>query len=269
MISACHGDKAKRAKDPSGLNTPESTEHYQLSLKWLQKVYGTSVSLKNQESAKASDLSKPVPLVENRSSLKVDSSRFGDEKLALPPRPSFLPAPRAHLPTSPQSSYTDRIRTLEHQVDVLRARNTRSEKSVAESEALKRKQDQELSHERWKRRKVQTELDDISAELKAARHMEKHASGLAKRETELRRQAEMRGEELMRRIEVLEKEKKRASDGGKAVLFEDLANMFQKAAQVQGDGSGGSLKLTLEPGEETSSFSGPLPPGCDTASARF
>ena len=256
MISACHGDQAKRTKDSSGLNTPESTRNYQLSLKWLQKVYGTSVSLQNQGSFSASDLAVPISLVENRPPSKVDSSRNRDERLALPPRPSFLPSPRVSLPTPPHNLSANRIRTLEHQTDVLRERNARSEKHLAESEALKRKCEQELSHERSKRRRIQAEVDEISAELKATRRMEKYASDSAKREAELRRKAEMREKELIKRIDVLEKEKKRASDGGKAVLFEDLANMFQKAAQAQGDGSGGSLKLSLEPGEENSSFGG-------------
>jgi hypothetical protein len=118
-------------------------------------------------------------------------------------------------------------------------------------EALKRKHEEEFSHERWKRRKVETELDDISAELKTAMRMGRYASDLAKRETELRRNAEVREKELMRRVEGLEKVKKRASDSGKAVLFEGLANMFQKAAQAQGEENGGSLKLALEPGGET------------------
>jgi hypothetical protein len=65
----------------------------------------------------------------------------------------------------------------------------------------------------------------------------------------------------------LEKEKKRASDGGKAELFEDLANMFQKAAHAQGEGGGGSL--SLESGGENSNFGGPPPPDHGTASARF
>ena len=250
MISACHGDQAKRTKDSSGLNTPESTRHYQLSLTWLQKVYGISASLQNQGSANISDLSKSTSLVENSPSLKVDPSRNRDERLALPPRPSFLPAP-----TSPQSPYVNRIRSLEHQVSILRERNAHSEKSAAESEALKRKYEQELSHERSKRRKVHTELDETFAELRAAKRMEKHASDLAKKETELRRKVEMREKELTRRIEVLEKENKRAS-GGKAVLFEDLANMFQKAAHAQGEGPGGSLKLSLGPGEENSNIGG-------------
>ena len=256
MISACHGDQAKRTKDSLGLNTPESTHHYQLSLKWLQKVYGSSLSLQNRGSTNTSDTTKTFSLSKDTPSSHVESSYNRDGRFTLPPRPSFLPAART-LPTSPQSPRADRIRTLEHQVDILRQRNSRSEKLAAESEALKRRYEQELSHERSKRRKVQTELDEVSAELKATRRAEKYASDLAKRETELRRKAEMREKELMRRVDVLEKEKKRASDGGKAVLFEGLANMFQKAAQAQGDGSGGSLKLSLESGEENSDFGGP------------
>jgi len=273
MISACHGDQAKRTKDSSGLNTPESTRHTQLSLKWLQKVYGTSVSLQNQGSTGASDPTEPISPVENTPSLTVGSSRNRDRQLALPPRPSFLPSPRVSLPTSPQHPSVNRIRILERQADILREHNARSEKAVAESEALKRKYEQELSHEKSKRRKVQAELDEISAELKATRRMEKYASDSTKREIELRRKAEMREKELIRRVEVLEKEKKRASDGGKAVLFEDLANMFQKAAQAQGDGSGGSLKLSLGSGGENSSYGGSAlvpPPDRDVASlARF
>ena len=262
MISACHGDQAKRTKDSSGLNTPESTRHCQLTLKWLQKVYGTSVPFQNQGSTSAPDPAEAISPAEKTPSLSVDSSRNRDGKLALPPRPSFLPSPRVSLPTSPQHPSVNRIRILERQVDTLRERNSRSEKAVADSEALKRKYEQELSHEKSKRRKVQAELDEISAELKTTRRMEKYASDSTKRETELRRKAEMREKELIRRVEVLEKEKKRASDGGKAVLFEDLANMFQKAAQAQGDGSGGSLKLSLGSGGENSSYGGPalVPP---------
>lgn len=267
MISACHGDEAKRTKDPLGMNTPESTRHYQHSLTWLQKVYGISVSLRDQGSADALDLTKSTSHVENSPSPKVSLSRNRDERSALPPRPSFLPAPRTPLPTSPRSSYVGRIRTLEHQVDILRERNARSEKSAAESEALKRKYEQELSHEKSKRRKVQTGLDEITAELKAARRMEKYASDLAKKETELRRKAEMREKELTRRIGALEKEKKRASDGGKAVLLEDLANMFQKAAHAQGEGGGGPL--SLESGGENLNFGGPPSSDHDTTPARF
>ena len=268
MISACHGDQAKRTKDPLGLNTPESTRHHQLSLKWLQKVYGASVSRQERGSTSASDLAGPISLVENNSLSKVDPSHNRDGQLALPPRPAFLP-----LPTLPQNPSANRIRTLEHQVDVLRERNARSEKTAAESEALKRKYEQELYYEKSKHRRVRAELDEISAEFRAARRMEKYASDLAKREAELRRKAEMREKELIRRVEVLEKGKKSASDGGKAVLFEDLANMFQKAAQAQGDGSGGSLKLSLESGGEGSSFEGStlvLPSDSDAHSlARF
>ena len=256
MISACHGDRAKRTKDPSGLNTPESTRHYQESLKWLQKVYGTSVSRRDQGSTSASDLAEPISLVGNSGSSKVDLSRNRNERLALPSRPSFLPSSRVSLPISPQNPFTPRIRTLEHQVDILRERNARSERTAAESEVLKRKYEQEISYEKSKRRKLQAELDEISAELRTTRRMEKYASDLAKREAELCRKAEMRERELIKRIEVLEKEKKRASDGGKAVLFEDLANMFQKAAQAQGDGGGGSVKLSPESGGENSSIGG-------------
>ena len=257
MISACHGDRAKRTKDSLGLNTPESTRHYQESLKWLQKVYGTSISQRNQGSTSASDLAEPIPLVGNSGSSKVDSSRNRDERFALPSRPSFLPSSRVSLPISPQDPPATRIRTLEHQVDILRERNARSERTAAESETLKRKYEQELSHEKSKRRRLQAELDEISAELRATRRMEKYASDLAKREAELCRKTEMREKELIKRVEALEKEKKRASDGGKAVLFEGLANMFQKAAQAQGDGSGGSVKLSLESGGENSSIGEP------------
>ena len=256
MISACHGDRANRAKDSSGLNTPESTRHHQESLKWLQKVYGTSVSQQIQGSTSTSNLAEPISLVGNSGSSKVDSSRNRNERFALPSRPSFLPSPRVSLPISPQNPSATRIRTLEHQVDILRERNARSERTAAESEAAKRKYEQELSYEKSKRRKLQAGLDEISAELRTARRMEKYASDLAKSEAELCRKAEMREKELIKRVEVLEKEKKRASDGGKAVLFEDLANMFQKAAQAQGDGSGGSVKISLESGGENSSAGG-------------
>ena len=257
MISACHGDQAKRTKDPSGLNTPESTRHYQLSLKWLRKVYGTSVSLQNPGFTSATALAEPVSAIKSGPP-KIDPSRKRDEQSALPPRPSFLPLPPISLPISPRNPSADRIRTLEHQVDVLRERNARSEKYVADSEALKRRYELELSHEKSKRRKLQGELDEISAELRATRRMEKYASDTARREAELCRKAEMREKELLKRIEALEKEKKRASDGGKAGLFEDLANMFQKAAQAQGDGSGGSVKLSLDSGGENSSFEAPV-----------
>ena len=256
MISACHGDQANRAKDSSGLNTQESTRHYQESLKWLQKVYGTPASQRIQGSTSASDFVGPISLVGNSGSFKVDLSRNRDERLALPSRPPFLPSSRVSLPISPQNPSAARVRTLEHQVDILRERNACSERTASESEALKRKYEQEISHEKSKRRKLQAELDEISAELRAARRMEKYASDLAKREGELCRKAEMREKELFKRIEVLEKEKKRASDGGKAVLFEGLANMFQKAAQAQGDGSGGSVKLSLESGGENPSTGG-------------
>ena len=257
MISACYGDQAKRTKDPSGLNTPESTRYYQLSLKWLRKVYGISASLQNQGSTGASDLAKPIQLAESCPSPKVSSSRNRDERLALPPRPSFLPSSRVSLPTSPQHPSVNRIRVLEREVEMLRERSARPERVLAESEALKRRYEQELSHERIKRRRVLEELDEISAELRAARRMEKYASDAAKREAELRKKAEMRERELIRRVEVLGKGKQRASEVRKVLHFEDLENMFRKANQAQGDGSGGSRNLGLEPGEVDSNLRGP------------
>jgi len=257
MISACYGDQAKRAKDSSGLNTPESTRCYQLSLKWLRKVYGVSVSLQNQGSTSASDLAGPTPLVENSPSPKVGSSRNGDGRLALPPRPSFLPFSRVSLPTSPQNPSVNRIRALEREVEILRERSARPEKAMTESEALKRKYEQELSHERSKRRRVQEELDEISAELRSARRMENYALDAAKKEAELRQKAEMREKELIRRVEVLGKGKQRASDGGKVAPLEDLASRFQRPTQAQGGGGGSSRNLGLEPGEVDSSFGGP------------
>ena len=256
MISACYGDQAKRTKDSSGLNTPESTRYYQLSLKWLRKVYGISVSLQNQGSTSASDLAGPISLVESSPLPKVGSSRNGDGRLALPPRPSFLPFSRVSLTASPQNPSVNRIRALEREVEILRERSARPEKAMAESEALKRKYEQELSHERSKRRRVQEELDEISAELRGARRMENYALDSAKREAELRKKAEMREKELIRRVEVLGKGKQRASDGGKVVLLEDLAGVFQKPARIQGGGGGGSRNLGLEPGEVDSSFGG-------------
>ena len=258
MISACYGDEAKRTKDPSGLNTPESTRYYQLSLKWLRKVYGISVSLQNQGSTSGPDLTGPISLVDNPPLPKVGSSRNGDGRLALPPRPSFDPFSRVSLPTSPQHPSANRIRALEREVEILRERSARPEKAMAESEALKRKYEQELSHERSKRRRVLEELDEVSAELRGARRMENYALDAAKREADLRQRAEMREKELIRRVEVLGKGKQRASDGGKAVLLEGRASMFQKPAQVRGDGGGSSRNLGLEPGEVDSSFGGSM-----------
>jgi len=256
MISACYGDQAKHTKDSSGLNTPESTRYYQLSLKWLRKVYGTSVSLQNQGSTSGPDSAGPISPVDKSPLPKVGSSRNGDGRLALPPRPSFLPLSRVSLPTSPQHPSVSRIRALEREVESLRERSARPEKAMAESEALKRKYEQELSHERSKRRRIQEELDEISAELRGARRMENYALDTAEREAELRRKAEMREKELIRRVEVLGKGKQRASDGGKVVLLEGRASMFQKSAQAQGDGGGSSRNLGLEPGEVDSSFGG-------------
>ena len=140
---------------------------------------------------------------------------------------------------------------------MLRERSARPERVLAESEALKRKYEQELSHERIKRRRVLEELDEISAELRAARRMEKYASDAAKREAELRKKAEMRERELIRRVEVLGKGKQRASEVRQVLHFEDLENMFRKANQAQGDGSGGSRNLGLEPGEVDSNLGRP------------
>ena len=256
MISACYGDEAKRTKDPSGLNTPESTRYYQLSLKWLRKVYGISVSLQNQGSTSGPDLTGPISLVDNPPLPKVGSSRNGDGRLGLPPRPSFLPFSRVSLPASPQHPSVNRIRALEREVEILRERSARPENATTESEALKRKYEQELSHERSKRRRAQEELDEISAELRGARRMENYALDAAKREAGLRQKAEMREKELIRRIEVLGKGKQRASDGGKVASFEGLTSVFQKPPQAQGDGGGSSRNLGLEPGEVDSSFGG-------------
>jgi hypothetical protein len=236
MLSGCQTDLGKRARDPAGANTEASLNHFQQSQQWLQKVYGSDLPPQQKDVAANVYQDKPIAGFSSSSKANVQHS-ISSPHPNLPPHPHLhaLSAPSTapvSLPSPP--STVGRICILEREIQSLRDRNLIQQNVLFESKSLKHKLEDELICEKSARRKVEKKIDQLESELQVARRMEAFALGQVKREVESRRKVEEREKDLMGKIEEMEREMKTGADVGKVVLFEDLANMFQKAAQGEG-----------------------------------
>jgi hypothetical protein len=117
---------------------------------------------------------------------------------------------------------------LERELQSLRDRETTQSHNAR---SAKRKFENDFTAERALRRKLERKLDDLEGQLDVSKKMEKFALEQMKREVDSRRRAEERAEcERDKRREVETGMKER----GTKPLFEDLADMFQRAAKGEG-----------------------------------
>ncbi|KIM92030.1 hypothetical protein PILCRDRAFT_171 [Piloderma croceum F 1598] len=241
MLSSCETELSKRARTPSGENTEASLGHAQKSYHWLQKVYGANSSKAGSNQTNHSGLTLAARLgpIEKISNVRAPDQIYSatstepaakiiidlsdDSLLETPVTPKHL---LAAVPTSPS-----RLRMLERELQSLRDRETAITTQLHNARSAKRKFEDEFTAERTLRRKLEHKLDDLEGQLDVSKKMEKFALDQMKREVDARRRAEEMAEcerNMRREVETAMKAQ------GTKPLFEDLANMFQRAAKGEG-----------------------------------
>jgi hypothetical protein len=240
MLSSCETELSKRARTPSGENTETSLGHAQKSYHWLQKVYGANLSKAGSNQTNHSGLTLAARLgpIEKPSNARAPSQIYSAtssepaDKIIIDLSDDILETPMTPThaltaaPTSPS-----RLRMLERELQSLRDRETAITTQLHNARSAKRKFEDEFTAERTLRRKLEHKLDDLEGQLGISKKMEKFALDQMKREVDARRRAEEVAEcERNKRREVETAMKAR----GTKPLFEDLANMFQRAAKGEG-----------------------------------
>jgi hypothetical protein len=246
MLSGCETDLWKRTM---GQQPGESLEHYNRSQRWLQKVYGTQRPLPQPTAVPEVQVSddshsgpdaevnpKATNTVPVRAEVEASTPDDRQSNTASVPNTTeyptetsltLMPAP-THTPATASSISASRLPMLECEVKSLRKRQESQAVTIDNMQSLKRKVEADYSSERSLRRKLERHLDDLNKELNLARRSETHALEQLKREVETRRRAEENlSIERDRRREVEKLSEQRMVKP----LYEDLAHMFQRAAQ--------------------------------------
>lgn len=232
MLSGCETDLAKAAKSQGADHSVIST-HYHKSQKWLQKVYGL-----NAPSTTPNTSSRPPSAPSQSLPQSGQSNHKAHSKGLTPPRaPASLrsrldipapSAPRQQFAAARLSPNHERI--LEREIQSLRDRQNVQSTLLSEARSTKRMLEESAEYERDVRRKLERQLEDTEKERDSARKMEAYALEQMKREVENRRRAEDRAEAERN----LRREAEKCAEKRAKPLLEDLAIMFQRAAQ--GDG---------------------------------
>lgn len=233
MLSSCETELSKRGRTTSGQETDNSKEHAQKSYTWLQKVYA--------ERGPRSE--RPTPLTScliPKSTIKSTNQTSDHSRYATSSKPSedhvgrsdVYPLPN-YKPTA-EVTNDSRIQALENQIQSLRDREKIGNSQFAAIRSAKRKIEDDFDAERNLRKKFERRLNDMEGKLDVSKKMENFALDQMKREVDARRRAEERAEnERERRKGVEASLNSRSSTTGRP-LFEDLADMFQRAAKGEG-----------------------------------
>ena len=233
MLSSCETELCKRARTTSGENTEASLGHAQKSYHWLQKVYGANLfkDESNQTNHSGLTLAARLAPAEKLSNIRppdqICSTASSEPAKTIIDLSDDSPyqIPTA-VPTSPS-----RLRILERELRCLRDREATVTTQLHNARSAKRKFEDDFIAERTLRKKLEHKLDDLEGQLDVSKKMEKFALDQIKREVDARRWAEEEAEyERDKRREV---ETAMKAHGTKP-LFEDLADMFQRAAQGEG-----------------------------------
>ncbi|RDB24782.1 hypothetical protein Hypma_007784 [Hypsizygus marmoreus] len=199
FLSSCEIDLARLARS----SQPDAAEeHHKASKTWLQKVYGAF---------------EPIP-VPNTSQVRGNP--------ASSPRHvrSREPSHQSQATSPPEGPSREIL--LGRQINTLRHEQKEQSALLAETRAMKRKLESEVTFEREGRRRLLRDFDDLEKELTTARKMENYALGQVKREVEARRKAEekARAEKAMR-LEL----QKVFEHNAVAAPFSEIANTINKA----------------------------------------
>jgi len=267
MLSGCENDLRKRARS-SGAHASEVSEHSGKSRQWLQKVYGvnsppqTSPQSTNALGLNITSSSRPVPPVQSKykdinappiKPTAETASLHSRLDASVPSAPRQHPAPTPPAPIQIANHSPARYRILEREIQSLRDRQARQSTLLSESRSAKRDLEDDFACERNLRRKLERQLGDVEQDLATARRMETYALDQMKREVDTRRRAEERAElERGIRMEFERVSEKRTVKP----LFEDLANMFQRAAKGEGVSFSGLGSQTGRASHQASPFLG-------------
>ncbi|KAH8108091.1 hypothetical protein BXZ70DRAFT_35680 [Cristinia sonorae] len=223
MLSSCHTDLGKRARELHGSDAKVTQEHFRKSQKYLRKVYGTG----NTPVQAPAALSENAPLRAFTGANVTNIQTVASEAVAA------AAVANAKL----QGQIVD----MKREMQSLQDRNTSNIAYLSQSRIAKRKLEEEVDAERRARRKVKMELDGVKEELMSARRGERHALEQCRREVDSRRRAEEKIEamgEMERKVREAAIKEQNARE-----CFSRLGAAFLKAARGEGDVDG----LSLEP----------------------
>ncbi|KIY50137.1 hypothetical protein FISHEDRAFT_7815, partial [Fistulina hepatica ATCC 64428] len=202
MLAGCETELGKMLRAKNAM--VESAQHYKNAESWLQKVYGIDI---------------PPP------STSMDSGCVGETPMS--PRYHLLSRPANNM-RAPPSEQARRIPILEREIQCVRDQQSDLTTQLEDLRTVNRRLQDDYELERVQRRKLEQLLRAAEKERDTARQMETQAKGRAKEEMAARRKVE----------DVLEAERGRRREAERLAekrshkpLFEDLANLFQKAAQ--------------------------------------
>lgn len=232
MLSNCETELSRRAKGPTGEDTAISRDHSQKSYSWLQRVYGNGQGKQQTAPTEISSTSSR-PQVQN---LTPSTATPADDKMDISHEsstPMIISKTLSDIPT--QSAHQ---RTLEREIASLRDRLKGVTSQLAAVRSAKRKLEDDYDSERIYGRKVERKLDDVECKLDVSKKMESFALDQVRREVDARRRAE--DDASKERIKRKELEAAYQARGARPV-FEDLADMFDRAAKGQGIGVPNSL----------------------------
>ncbi|TFY70989.1 hypothetical protein EVG20_g2018 [Dentipellis fragilis] len=197
MLATCETELGRQARSRGGEETIESTAHLEQARFWLQNVYGSGTSGQRLEAAV----------------LRSSQGKGGTRNGPLPGSGAQLAEQR-----------------------ILRDLQQNDASELLALRVDKRRLEDQYSHERVQRRKLEASVQDLKKELMKSRQLESSALEQVRAEVEARRGAEERAKkerDMRLRLEaewdrMREKEEKNQSDV--EVIFKDLAAIFQRAA---------------------------------------
>lgn len=224
MLASCYNELSKKFRGNGGTS---SNTYQMMAAESLQKVYGTNVPISGAK----------IPTAPRHGCLANTSN--------LPRQPKPV--------QSTSADDLDRLDKMQREVQSLRDRHTHHSACLSQLRSTKRKLEEDLSEERYCRRKVERELQQASQELSSARRAERSTAEQCRREAETRRRAEERAIELRDEVMTIKKEVDNAGDKERRTkeCFGKLGVLFLKAAKgeikldaelLEGFGEGDSLR---------------------------
>ncbi len=177
MLSSCYNELSKRSQKDGGTS---SDTYQKMAAESLQKVYGTNLPIPGGS----------IPTAPRHGCL-ADTGN-------LPKQPKFV--------QSTSSEDLSRLDKMQREVQSLRDRHTHHSACLSQLRSSKRNLEEDLSEERYCRRKVERELQHASQELTSARRVARSTAEQCRREAESRRRAEERAIELRDEVMVIKKE---------------------------------------------------------------
>jgi hypothetical protein len=237
MLSSCERDLGKQTENS---NPAASRVHFDNSINWLQKVYGSPAkepasSTRNALGLDLSDTNRPPTTAQTQADTHRNCNP-GRTTKAIPDRPRNDRPPSCSSITTTDSNMTlketsssAQVHVLEREIEYLRDQQASQAQRLSEARSAKRNLEADLASERSVRRRLERTLDNVEKELKWTKKMEAFALQKVDVEAGARRRAES----------LIEEEREKRRDVEKALetskpCYEDFAYLFQRGAQNDG-----------------------------------